>query len=605
MGSCCTKSSAAQEEQNEHKFAHQNYDQNGAQKHQEQLQHVAHNHKHTPQHHHHHRHAREQERSVVEDLQQPAQAAKKPPAAAVPQSDRRKTTRRRIVGSNIRDNTSVPLGKKTNFGYQRDFKAKYTLGKLLGHGQFGYTYVAIQKATGMRVAVKTIEKKQMTLPISVEDVKREVKILDTLSGHENVVQFIASFEDNDLVYIVMELCEGGELLDRILAKKESRYSEKDAAWIVRQMLNVAAQCHLNGVVHRDMKPENFLFKSTKEDSPLKATDFGLSDFIKPGKRFHDVVGSAYYVAPEVLKRKSGPESDAWSIGVITYILLCGRRPFWEKTEAGIFNEVLKKKPDFREKPWPTISASAKDFVKKLLVKDAFARLTAAQALSHPWVREGGDASDIPLDISVLSNMREFVKYSHLKQIALQALASTLDSGEISDLRDQFDAMDMDRNGTITLDEMRIALQKDQPWVLKESRVLEILQAMDTNRDGLVDFDEFVAATLHVHQLKETDAKKWQMRLQAAFDKFDFDGDGYITAIELKIAMGLKGSMETILCEADLDGDGRISLPEFQNLVRQASLGSRNNDDNDVRMQQHRRHCREAPLPCENQMMMVH
>jgi calcium-dependent protein kinase len=102
-------------------------------------------------------------------LQQPAQAAKKPPAAAVaavaavPQSDRRKTTRRRIVGSNIRDNTSVPLGKKTNFGYQRDFKAKYTLGKLLGHGQFGYTYVAIQKATGMRVAVKTIEKKQVLL----------------------------------------------------------------------------------------------------------------------------------------------------------------------------------------------------------------------------------------------------------------------------------------------------------------------------------------------------------------------------------------------------------------------------------------------------------
>jgi calcium-dependent protein kinase len=122
-------------------------------------------------------------------------------------------------------------------------------------------------------------------------------------------------------------------------RKDSRYSEKDAARIVRQMLNVAARCHLNGVVHRDMKPENFLFKSPKEDSPLKATDFGLSDYIRPGKRFHDVVGSAYYVAPEVLKRKSGPESDVWSIGVITYILLCGKRPFWDKTEAGIFNEV--------------------------------------------------------------------------------------------------------------------------------------------------------------------------------------------------------------------------------------------------------------------------
>jgi serine/threonine protein kinase len=85
--------------------------------------------------------------------------------------------------------------------------------------------------------------------------------------------------------------------------------------------------------------QNFLFKSTKEDSPLKATDFGLSDFIKPGKKFRDIVGSAYYVAPEVLKRRSGPESDVWSIGVITYILLCGRRPFWDKTEDGIFKEV--------------------------------------------------------------------------------------------------------------------------------------------------------------------------------------------------------------------------------------------------------------------------
>ncbi|CAK9203551.1 unnamed protein product [Sphagnum jensenii] len=598
MGSCCTKSLVEEEEERngkqEQKFSHQNHYQHGVQTHQEQ-QHVVHNHYHArEQGAHYHHYAKEQEHVVELQQQQPGgqEGGKKEPLppAVHRHSEGKKT---KVSSSSIKDNDSVPLGKKTNFGYARDFKAKYTLGKLLGHGQFGYTYVAVEKATGMRVAVKTIEKKQMALPISVEDVRREVKILETLSGHENVVQFIASFEDDDLVYIVMELCEGGELLDRILAKKDSRYSEKDAARIVRQMLNVAARCHLNGVVHRDMKPENFLFKSPKEDSPLKATDFGLSDYIRPGKRFHDVVGSAYYVAPEVLKRKSGPESDVWSIGVITYILLCGKRPFWDKTEAGIFNEVLKKKPDFRDKPWPTVSASAKDFVKKLLVKDAFARLTAAQALSHPWAREGGDASDIPLDISVLSNMREFVKYSRLKQIALRALASTLDADEISDLRDQFDAMDMDRNGTITLDEMRIALQKDRPWIVKESRVLEILQAMDSNRDGLVDFNEFVAATLHVHQLEETDSEKWQMRLQAAFDKFDFDGDGYITANELKIATGLKGSMEAILDEADMDGDGRISLPEFKNLLRQASLGSRNNNDHDVHTQHQRRRVQEA------------
>ncbi|XP_042507299.1 calcium-dependent protein kinase 28-like [Macadamia integrifolia] len=468
-----------------------------------------------------------------------------------------------------------PCGKRTDFGYAKDFDKKYSIGKLLGHGQFGYTFVATDKSTGERVAVKRIEKNKMILPIAVEDVKREVKILQALTGHENVVQFYNAFEDESYVYIVMELCEGGELLDRILAKKDSRYTEKDAAVIVRQMLKVAGECHLHGLVHRDMKPENFLFKSTKENSPLKATDFGLSDFIKPGRKFQDIVGSAYYVAPEVLKRRSGPESDVWSIGVITYILLCGRRPFWDKTEDGIFKEVLRNKPDFRRKPWPNISNSAKDFVKKLLVKDPRARLTAAQALSHPWVREGGDASEIPVDISVLSNIRQFVKYSRLKQFALRALASTLNEEELADLRDQFHAIDVDKNGAISLEEMRQALAKDLPWRMKEPRVLEILQAIDSNTDGLVDFPEFVAATLHVHQMEEHDSEKWQLRSKAAFDKFDLDRDGFITPEELRMHTGLKGSIDPLLEEADIDKDGKISLSEFRRLLRTASMSSRN------------------------------
>ncbi|KAL2241161.1 calcium-dependent protein kinase 18-like [Sesamum indicum] len=479
-----------------------------------------------------------------------------------------------IKNSSKKPSGVIPCGKRTDFGYDKDFDKRYTIGKLLGHGQFGYTYVAIDKSNGDRVAVKRIEKNKMVLPIAVEDVKREVKILKALAGHENVVHFYNAFEDDSYVYIVMELCEGGELLDRILSKKDSRYTEKDAAIVVRQMLKVAAECHLHGFVHRDMKPENFLFKSPKEDSPLKATDFGLSDFIRPGKKFQDIVGSAYYVAPEVLKRKSGPESDVWSIGVITYILLCGRRPFWDKTEDGIFKEVLRNKPDFRRKPWPGISNAAKDFVKKLLMKDPRARLTAAQALSHPWVREGGEASEIPLDISVLNNMRQFVKYSRFKQFALRALASTLDDEELADLRDQFDAIDVDKNGVISLEEMRQAMEKDLPWKMKDSRVVEILQAIDSNTDGLVDFSEFVAATLHVHQLEEHNSEKWQQRSQAAFEKFDVDRDGFITPEELKLHTCLRGSIDPLLEEADLDKDGRISLSEFRRLLRTASMSSR-------------------------------
>ncbi|KAG7544887.1 EF-hand domain [Arabidopsis suecica] len=469
----------------------------------------------------------------------------------------------------------IPYGKRIDFGYAKDFDIRYTIGKLLGHGQFGFTYVATDNNNGNCVAVKRIEKAKMTQPIEVEDVKREVKILQALGGHENVVGFHNAFEDNNYIYIVMELCEGGELLDRILAKKDSRYTEKDAAVVVRQMLKVAAECHLRGLVHRDMKPENFLFKSTEEGSSLKATDFGLSDFIKPGMKFQDIVGSAYYVAPEVLKRRSGPESDVWSIGVITYILLCGRRPFWDKTQDGIFNEVMRKKPDFREVPWPTISNGAKDFVKKLLVKEPRARLTAAQALSHPWVKEGGEASEVPIDISVLNNMRQFVKFSRLKQIALRALATTIDEDELDDLRDQFDAIDIDKNGSISLEEMRQALAKDVPWKLKDARVAEILQAIDSNTDGLVDFTEFVVAALHVNQLEEHDSEKWQQRSRAAFDKFDIDGDGFITPEELRLQTGLKGSIEPLLEEADVDKDGRISINEFRRLLRSASLKSRN------------------------------
>ncbi|OEL19701.1 Calcium-dependent protein kinase 16 [Dichanthelium oligosanthes] len=441
---------------------------------------------------------------------------------------------------------------RVEFGYERDFEARYEVGRLLGHGQFGYTFAATERQSGDRVAVKRIDKSKMTRPVAVEDVKREVKILKALKGHENIVHFYNAFEDDSYVYIVMELCEGGELLDRILAKL---LCFSFARFIL--LLVAGTRSLLKGIFlwTEKIAVTNFLFKSNKEDSPLKATDFGLSDFIKPGKKFHDIVGSAYYVAPEVLKRRSGPESDVWSIGVITYILLCGRRPFWDKTEDGIFKEVsgqtfachvlpckiclvtvLRNKPDFRKRPWSSISSGAKDFVKRLLVKNPRARLTAAQALSHPWVREGGEASEIPVDISVLSNMRQFVKYSRFKQFALRALASTLNEEELADLKDQFDAIDIDKSGSISIEEMRHALAKDLPWRLKGPRVLEIIQAIDSNTDGLVDFKEFVAATLHIHQMAELDSERWGIRCQAAFSKFDLDGDGYITPEELRMRL---------------------------------------------------------------------
>lgn len=207
-----------------------------------------------------------------------------------------------------------------------DVRSIYIFGGELGRGQFGVTYLVTNKKTRQQFACKSIATRKLINKDDVDDVRREVQIMHHLTGHRNIVELKGTFEDKHHVHLVMELCAGGELFDRIIAK--GHYSERAAAGVCRQMVTVVHNCHSMGVMHRDLKPENFLFLSSDETSPLKATDFGLSVFFKPGDVFKDLVGSAYYVAPEVLRREYGPEADIWSAGVILYILLSGVPPFY-------------------------------------------------------------------------------------------------------------------------------------------------------------------------------------------------------------------------------------------------------------------------------------
>ncbi|MCH96109.1 calcium-dependent protein kinase 17-like [Trifolium medium] len=147
-----------------------------------------------------------------------------------------------------------------------------------------------------------------------------------LTGQANIVELKGAYEDKQSVHLVMELCGGGELFDRIIAK--GLYTERAAASLLRTIVQIIHTLHSMGVIHRDLKPENFLLLNKDENAPLKVTDFGLSVFFKEGEMFKDIVGSAYYIAPEVLKRRYGQEVDIWSIGVMLYILLSGVPPFW-------------------------------------------------------------------------------------------------------------------------------------------------------------------------------------------------------------------------------------------------------------------------------------
>uniref|UniRef100_A0A2N9GUS8 non-specific serine/threonine protein kinase n=1 Tax=Fagus sylvatica TaxID=28930 RepID=A0A2N9GUS8_FAGSY len=162
-----------------------------------------------------------------------------------------------------------------------DVRSNYIFGRELGRGQFGVTYLVTHKLTGQKFACKSIATRKLVNRDDIEDVRREVQIMHHLTGHRNIVELKGAYEDRHSVNLVMELCAGGELFDRIIAK--GHYSERAAAVLCRQIVTVVHNCHSMGVMHRDLKPENFLLLSKDEDSPLKATDFGLSVFFKPGE----------------------------------------------------------------------------------------------------------------------------------------------------------------------------------------------------------------------------------------------------------------------------------------------------------------------------------
>ncbi|XP_060180107.1 calcium-dependent protein kinase 1-like [Lycium barbarum] len=453
-----------------------------------------------------------------------------------------------------------------------DVRSVYIFGKELGRGQFGVTYLVTHKRTRLQFACKSIATRKLVNKDDVEDVRREVQIMHHLTGHRNIIELKGTFEDKHHVHLVMELCAGGELFDRIIAK--GHYSERAAAGVCRQMVTVVHNCHSMGVMHRDLKPENFLFLSSDESSPLKAIDFGLSVFFKPGDVFKDLVGSAYYVAPEVLRREYGPEADIWSAGVILYILLSGVPPFYGENDQSIFDAVLRGHLDFSSDPWPSVSSSAKDLVKKMLRSDPKERLSSAEVLNHPWMREDGDAPDKPLDIAVLSRMKQFRAMNKLKKVALKVIAQNLSEEEIIGLKEMFKSIDTDDSGTITFEELKAGLKK-MGTKLSESEVRQLMEAADVDGNGTIDYLEFITATMHMNRMERED------HLYKAFEYFDKDNSGYITMDELEHALKEynitdEKTMKEIIAEVDTDNDGRINYDEFAAMMRKGNPDFVNN-----------------------------
>ncbi|KAK9667037.1 hypothetical protein RND81_14G228000 [Saponaria officinalis] len=454
------------------------------------------------------------------------------------------------------------LGHKT-----ADIRDLYILGRKLGQGQFGITYLSTEISTGIEYACKSISKRKLMSKEDVEDVRREIQIMHHLAGHKNIVTIKGAYEDPLYVHIVMELCSGGELFDRIIHR--GHYSERKAAELIKIVVGVVETCHSLGVMHRDLKPENFLLVNKDDDFSLKAIDFGLSIFFKPGQKFTDVVGSPYYVAPEVLLKHYGQEADVWTAGVILYILLSGVPPFWAETQQGIFDAVLKAHIDFDSDPWPLISDSAKDLIRKMLCSLPSERLTAHQVLCHPWICENGVAPDRALDPAVLSRLKHFSAMNKLKKMALRVIAESLSEEEIAGLREMFQSMDTDNSGAITFEELKAGLKR-YGSNLKDIEIRDLMDAADIDNSGTIDYGEFIAATIHLNKLEREE------HLVAAFQYFDKDGSGSITIDELQQACLEQGLndlyLEDIIKEVDQNNDGTIDYGEFVAMMRKGDGG---------------------------------
>ncbi|KAI9914337.1 hypothetical protein PsorP6_006888 [Peronosclerospora sorghi] len=286
------------------------------------------------------------------------------------------------------------------------FADVYTLGKELGAGTFSVVRVATHKTTGERFAVKCIKRAQLSTD-DLQALVAEVKILSEMQ-HPHIVKLYDVFQEEKYFFLVTEFMPGGELFERIVQK--NCYSEREARDLVKVLLETIAFCHDADVVHRDLKPENLLLSSAEDDADIKLADFGFAKktAIRNGDTgLSTACGTPGYVAPEILRAKSyGKEVDIWSIGVITYILLCGYPPFHHENRSALFRLIKAGQYEFDSPYWDDVSAEAKDIISKMLVLTPAERWSARQLLDHPWI-----AVDAVKDVQLTTALAELRKFN--------------------------------------------------------------------------------------------------------------------------------------------------------------------------------------------------
>lgn len=436
----------------------------------------------------------------------------------------------------------------------------------LGKGTYGCVYKATDKILNIVRAVKAVSKKKLK---NIPRFRQEIDIMKSLD-HPNVIKLYETFEDDNKIYLVMELCSGGELFDKIV--KKGFFTEKYACFIMKQIFGVVNYLHLNNIAHRDLKPENFLFFDKSPESLIKIIDFGLASyFTEENPEMKTKAGTPYYVAPQVLNGCFDKKCDIWSIGVLFYILLCGYPPFYGDTDNDILRRVKKGVFDFKGKEWKNVSNEAKDLIKCCLTMDPNKRISASEALKHPWfkMKTSMFTLEAKFDNRVLENFKSYGFLLKLQKLAVTIIAQQVNDIDLQKLKSAFLALDEDGLGYITKEQMRKGLENSG---LKLPNNFDVLvETIDSDGSGQIDYTEFVAAAL--------DRKHFSKQLlYCAFRVFDVDNDGKITTAELAHILynGNKkkyitqmdvDKVKKMIKEVDKNNDGNIDFHEFSEMMQ--------------------------------------
>lgn len=374
----------------------------------------------------------------------------------------------------------------------------------LGRGSYGEVTGATHHATGARRAVKSVGKASLRRYVTnvTGFVRREVDILRRLD-HPNICRIYEAYEDEASIYLVLELCDGGDLLERVAVARD-RLPEREAAVLLMQMLGAVQHLYLRGVVHRDLKPENFLFTrreperepSPPEVSPVKLIDFGLSRRLsfEAGMRITPKIGTTEYMAPEAfagrINAALADRTDMWSMGVVLHVIFIGHFPSPRLAEQTP-EEYLSASC------WSRVSTAGRDLLGQLLRYEPARRPTVTVAMKHPWLATAVNPSKLDMVLAMPGAVRSFAASPGLRRLALAAAGREMDDCDLHYVRALFQALELECDGALTRPALERAAWLQGPTGATAAEMSRAFDCIDTDGSGTIDWTELVAVALGV------------------------------------------------------------------------------------------------------------